>query len=142
MKKFLAIVCVLAMAVSCLFVLASCGATPNSDPAVAKAALEEAGYIVFDATTQYSYLDGIESVIMGEYIDADLSDLESLEDLTDIDLEAVVIFYFESEAAATAAFEEIKAESQEATEEVTIDVCEQSGAMVYFGTSAGVKAAK
>lgn len=42
MKKTISIVCLLALAVSCLFVFASCGA-PNSNPDEALAALKENG---------------------------------------------------------------------------------------------------
>lgn len=143
MKKVLSLVCVLALTLSCLFALTSCfGGTPNADPEAAKAALEGNDYFVQDLTSSFRYIDGIKAVITASYSDADLEDLEdmdSFEDLADIEVETVTIFYFDSEEKATAAFEAIEKVSKDSTD--TVDVCEQSGAMIYFGTSAGVKAA-
>jgi len=140
MKKVLSLVCVLALTLSCLLALTSCfGGTPNSDPKAAKAALEGNDYSVNDMTFMYTYMDGIKTVLVATLVEdnTDWEDIENWEDLEDIDVdaEAVTIFYFDSEEKATAAYEAVQKVAGE------VDNFEQSGAMVYYGTSAGIKAA-
>lgn len=124
MKKFLAIVCVLAMALSCLFVLASCGgATPNSDPEAAKAALEEAGYQVqMSGSTLIAMLD--EEMVMISYCETE----EQAKEIYD--------GYVAAEEAAKQAAEAL-GESYEDEGEYGY-----SGKIAWVGTSAAIKAAQ
>lgn len=151
MKKILSLMMVLALAVSCMFVFASCGgggATPNEDPEEAKDALKDADYeveMIEGEALEYAFdYDGLEAVVAGVKMDADIEDIEDLEDLEDMKIEAVTIFYFEDEDAAKDAFEDIEDEAGDSAEEMGIEdyVCKQSGKMVWIGTKAAVKAAK
>ncbi len=130
MKKTFRILALAMVAVMLTLVLASCGA-PSSDPAKAKEALEENGY---NATK----LDAD-----GNILEAGIISLLKLAGVDDIDCvvtgdkgaEKVVIIYFEDKDAAEAEFEDVQ--------EYAGDMeCKKSGNMIYYGTEAGIKAAK
>lgn len=135
MKRIISLMLVCIMLVGCVFALASCGG-PNSDPAKAKAALEDAGYDAELVDDKISIglmslgVDGIKAVVMGS----------NKEDRAD----GINIFYFEDAEAAEKAFEPIKNKMEEASddeEEKKYEI-KQSGAMIWFGTKDAIKAAK
>ena len=65
MKKVLSLVCLLAIAASCLFVLASCGATPNADPKAARENLAAEGYQIVDLKESFgSVLTGCKDTFL------------------------------------------------------------------------------
>jgi hypothetical protein len=78
---------------------------------------------------------------MGVFKAAGIDDLECVVSGTNSDGEHVTIFYFEDSKAANAEWEDVKGyfEDQEDDSDWTI---KKSGAMIYYGTSAGIKAAK
>lgn len=125
MKKVLSLVCLLAIVATCLFAFASCGATPNADPAEAKKALEAAEYKVLDMTTDGV---GVLSASKGE--------------------EVVTITYCASEEDAEKAYEALEKEL-EALEEAAAELGEEvnyeigiSGKMVWAGTPDAIAAAE
>ena len=137
------------MLFSCVFVFAACdnddkddkdtekkGTVPNSDPEKAKAALEEAGYIV-----QYSKTNagGIKATIKAIKIDEDGKKLGFIN-----------IVYCEDKDAANVAWERDKSALEDAkTEMGEIYNCDEneivlkkSGTIIYMGTNDAVEAAK
>lgn len=141
MKHFVRILS-LTLVLSLLSVtLLACG-KPAKDPADAKAALEEAGYVVakddriLPATfTALGY--SLTSVVTGSKIGKD--------DAGNTVVDHVSIYYFKDKDAATKALDKIK--ENEAADKGNSDESNwvaptQSGSMVYYGTKAAVKAAK
>ena len=110
-------------------VLVSCGG-PNSDPDKALDSLKENEYaaaedkILIPTALRLLGVDDIDTVISG----------------TNKDGEHVTIIYFEDSAAANDAWENVKEYFEEAKDDNW--TIKKSGAMIYFGTSAGIKAAK
>lgn len=131
MKKALKIVAVMLVAVMSLTVLAACGA-PNSDPEKALANLKEAGYVA----TKLPALGiaGAESVVSGTKTEKD--------DEGNIVVQHVTIYYFESAEKAEEAWETIKNKSNSDKNDNTDWVIASSGKMIWYGTSAAIKAAK
>ena len=130
MKRIISTVLACILLVGCVFTLFSCG-KPSTDPAEAKAALEEEGYAV-------TYKENV-----GVYkatIFADKNDLANKK------YEYIEIYYFADEAAAAAAWE-LLAESYTAAAEKTkghdyeIEVGVVDN-LIYKGTVEAVKAAK
>ena len=124
MKKVLSLVCVLAMVATCLFVFASCGATPNEDPAEAEKALKEAEYNVTNLTKDGV---GVLTATKGE--------------------DTVTIQYCADEAAAEKAYEQLET-LYEAAEKIADELGEDvgyeigiSGKMVWSGTPDAISAA-
>lgn len=137
MKKTISIVCLLALAVSCLFVFASCGA-PNSDPNEALAALKENGitWAAKDTTIvpiglKLAGVEGVDCVVSGT-------------GKIDDKYAHVTIVYFKDSDSAKAAWEKTKeyAESKKDKEAESDWVCDKSGKMIYWGTEDAIKAAK
>ena len=117
------------VAVMMCVVLVSCGG-PNSDPDKALDSLKENEYaaaedkILIPTALRLLGVDDIDTVITG----------------TNKDGEHVTIIYFEDNAAANDAWENVKEYFEEAKDDNW--TIKKSGAMIYFGTSAGIKAAK
>ena len=141
MKHFVRILS-LALVLTLLSVaLLGCG-KPAKDPADAKAALEEAGYMVSKddrivpaVFTGLGY--GLTSVVSGTKIVKD--------DAGNAVVDHVSIYYFKDKAAATKAMDKVKeyeAADKEGSNKDNWVVPTQSGAMIYYGTKAAVKAAK
>jgi hypothetical protein len=139
MKKITKILAIALLAIMSLTVLAACA--PNADPDKAKAALEKNEYkatkstgMAVDATELLLGIDDLECIITGT------KTVENEDGETKV--EHVTIYYFEDAKAAKAAFAKLQGESDEEKEEETDWVFKQSGAMVYYGTKAAVKAAR
>ena len=137
MKRILSAVLACVLLLGCVFALASCGATPNEDPAEAKAALEAAGYevMLYDTPEYLQYIAAISGLkaFVSAFIEED-------DEIT----EAVNIYYLTDDADVDKAYEAIEAMFNEAKEDVPDLKLEmgKSGNMIWFGTSAGIKAAK
>ena len=136
MKKILSTVLVCVLLLGCVFTLASCG-TPNSDPAEAKAALDDAGYKadITDDPIELAFYGaiGIKSVVSG---------YKAAEDDDKI-LDAVSIYYFKDDADMDKAYETIEKffnEAKEEEEDLDLEIG-KSGNMIWFGTSDAIKAA-
>ena len=124
MKKFVRIISLALVALTLCALFAACA--PAKDPADAKAALEEAGYVVVSTP---SLIDGCTEVVRGiaakEYIK---------------------IYYFESTEKANAAYEKVEELYDEDEDEEEEDdsewVFKKSGKIIYYGTKNAVKAAR
>ena len=137
MKKVLSLVCLLAVVASCLFVFASCGggATPNSDPAKAKAALDAAGY-----TCQDGY-----AVTVGAAMSIGTEAAKKLENAVaaykgSARTDAVSIYYFADEESAQLAYDYIDELASELDDYE--GVYGISGKMVWAGAETAIKAAQ
>ena len=122
MKKVLSLVCLLAIVASCLFVFASCGATPNADANAAKEKLEANGYTVRDITT------GAATMFTGckaAFIATNKNDSADIAEF----------YYFSNEEHAQAGFETIEALAEGSNASVSI-----SGCVVFAGSSDAIKA--
>jgi predicted small lipoprotein YifL len=127
--KLLALSLVLVMMVA---TLASCGG-PAADPDDALAALKENDYgaakdtLVVPTALKLLGVDDIDAVVSG----------------TNKDGEHVTIVYFKEKDAANDAWEKVKEYAEDKKDDDDSDwVIKKSGAMIYWGTSAAVKAAK
>ena len=135
MKKTLRLMAMALVLVTLVAALASCGA-PAKDPDDAVAALKENEYIatkdliVTPNLMKAFGIDGITAVVTGTAI-------------IDKKAEHVTIVYFASKADAKDAMEKVKEYADDDKKDEDTDwVIKQSGAMIYYGTSAAIKAAK
>ncbi len=121
--------------------LTACGA-PAKNPEDAKAALKEAGYTILESDTALP--------IAFKLAGYDLSTvLTATKAVTDDEgktvVEHVTVFYFVDKDNATKAMEKVTAEAEndkkDQDESRWVNPT-QSGAMVYYGTKAAIKAAK
>ncbi len=133
--KVLAVVLVCMMAVA---VLVACA--PNSDPDKAKAALENNGYTAAKdeklAPVAFALLgiDGVECVVSGS---------KTVGEGDSQKVETVTIIYFSSADNVNAAWDKIQEYANDENENNESDwTVNKSGKMVYFGTSAAIKAAR
>ena len=137
MKTFVRALSLTLVAVMLCAVLASCGG-PAKDPADAVAALKENGYVAAEdkvaipTALKLLGVNGVKSVVSGS---------ATVEEK----FQTVTIVYFDDKDAAKTAMEKLeKYASDEKDDKVEESdwVVKQSGAMIYFGTKAAVKAAK
>ena len=147
MKRFLALFLAALMLFSCVFVFAACDkdddkddkkkeAVPNSDPEVAKEALEEAGYEVHYTDVGAA---GIKAAVVAVKLDEEA-------EKTDF----ISITYYEDKEAANTAWEEAQDSIDDAKASMaemygckeSEIVVKKSGTMIYVGTKNAVKAAK
>jgi len=135
MKKFVSIISLVLVAAMLCVSLVSCGG-PASDPDDALAALKDNGYAAATKDTKLVPaglkllgIDGVDCVVSGTKV-------------ADDKVETVTIVYFTDSDAAEAAFEKLEDHAAEEKEDESDWVFEKSGAMVYYGTTQGVKDAK
>lgn len=135
MKKTLRLVALALVLIMSVAMLASC-ATPNKDPDDAVAALKDNGYtaakdnIVVPTALKLLGVDGVETVISGSAV-------------IDEKFQTVTVIYFESKDDANDAWEKVQEYADGEKDDKAEDwVCKKSGAMIYYGTSDAIKAAK
>ena len=137
MKKLTKILSLVLLVVMCLTVLTACA--PNSDPDKAVEALEKNGY---RAGKDEGLLTGIASLGL-KGLKCIVSGSKSVEDKDgEKKLEHVTIYYFYDAESAEAAFEKLQDKSEADKDSEEDWVFKQSGAMIYYGTNAAVKAAR
>lgn len=131
MKKAFRVVAMSLVLVTLAVLFASCGA-PAKDPDDAIASLKENDYtaaqdtLVIPTALKLLGVD-VDSVVTG----------------TNKDLEHVTIVYFEDKDAANDAWDKVKEYAEKDKDDEDSDwKIEKSGAMIYWGTSAAIKAAK
>lgn len=141
MKHFVRILSLtLALILLSLSVVA-CG-TPAKDPADAKKALEEAKYIVAKDDT---IVPGIFKALGFELTSVVSATKTEKNDEGKTVIDHVTVYYFKDKDAATKAMDKIKeyeSADKKDKEEGNWVAATQSGAMVYYGTKAAIKAAK
>jgi hypothetical protein len=135
MKKTLRLIALALVLVMSVAMLASCGA-PNKDPDDAIAALEDNGYkaakdnVIVPIALRALGVDGVKTVISGSAV-------------IDEKFQTVTVIYFESKDDANDAWEKVQKYADDEKDEKAEDwVCKKSGAMIYYGTSAAIKAAQ
>ena len=124
MKKFARILAVALVAVTLCLTLTSCFG-PAKDPADAKSALEDAGYLVVKVDTDLLLPDGVEATVLGT---------------TDDDY--ILITYYEDSDAVNEAWDDAQEDAKDLEEKYEDIVCKKSGKMIYIGTKQAVKDAK
>ncbi|MBQ7828909.1 MAG: hypothetical protein IJ345_01390 [Clostridia bacterium] len=130
-KSIVRILALSLVAVMMCVVLVSCGG-PNADPDKALASLKDNEYsaaedkLLIPTALRLLGVDDIDTVITG----------------TNKDGEHVTVIYFEDKAAANDAWEDVQEYFEETSDEDSNWTIKKSGAMIYWGTSAGIKAAK
>lgn len=130
-KSIVRILALSLVAVMMCVVLVSCGG-PNADPDKALASLKDNEYsaaedkLLIPTALRLLGVDDIDTVITG----------------TNKDGEHVTVIYFEDKAAANDAWEDVQEYFEETSDEDSDWTIKKSGAMIYWGTSAGIKAAK
>ena len=139
MKKFAKFMAVALVAVMALALLVSCG--PASDPDKALAALKGNGYTAAAKLTDAISLTAAEAIVS-----ANRGDITSIVKATKTDdnnaLQTVTIWYFKDAAAAKNALEKAEEYADAQKGDSTTWVFGHSGAMIYWGTSDAVKAAR
>ena len=134
MKKIVKLVSLVLVAVMCVAVFASCA--PASDPDKAEAALKDAGYTAAKDTT---LVPAAMKLTTGVNVDAVVTGTKTADGKTD----HVTIVYFADKADAKTAYEKLTDTANEDKEKDDTDwVFKQAGNIVYWGTSAAVKAAR
>ncbi len=141
MKKFTKIFTLALVAVLALTVFVACG--PNADPTKALAALKENGYTALSDDTltpgllSIAGIKDVDCVVTGTLV------VEG-EGEEDDKVEHVTIVYFEDADAAKAAWEDMQEHAAEEDEDSKDSdwTIKLSGAMIYYGTSAAIKAAR
>ena len=130
-KSIVRILALSLVAVMMCVVLVSCGG-PNADPDKALASLKDNEYsaaedkLLIPTALRLLGVDDIDTVITG----------------TNKDGEHVTVIYFEDKDAANDAWEDVQEYFEETSDEDSNWTIKKSGAMIYWGTSAGIKAAK
>ena len=135
MKKAIKLIALSLVLVMSVMLLASCGG-PNKDPDKALEELKDNDYEAFKddgyrpGVMKAFGINGVESVVKGTA-------------LIDGKLEYVTIVYFEDKDAANEAWEKIQkyAEDDKEDDDESDFQIKKTGAIVYYGTSAGMKAA-
>ena len=136
MKKTIAkILTFVLVAVMMCTILVSCDA-PNSDPSKALQALKDNGYTA----------EKLDSAISLGFLElAGINDVTAVVSGTakkDDKVEHVTIIYFEDKEAADAEWEDVNKYMDDEKDEDSDWVIKKSCSMIYYGTEAGIKAAK
>ncbi|MCH5157188.1 MAG: hypothetical protein J1G02_04860 [Clostridiales bacterium] len=138
MKKFAKITAVALVAIMALALLVACG--PASDPQKAIDALKKHEYTAAKDTTLVPAaltLAGVKGV------DAVVSGSKTVKDGDKNKVESVTIVYFTDSAAAKDAWAKVEEYAKKDNKDNDSDwTVKQSGAMIYWGTSAAIKAAR
>ena len=124
MKKFASVLSLVLVAAMLCVTLVSCGA-PAKDPADAKAALEEAGYVVVKVDTALLLPDDVEATVLGTTTD-----------------NYILITYYKTTDAVKDAWKDAQDEAAKLEEKYENIVCKKSGKMIFIGTEQAVKDAK
>lgn len=133
MKKAIRILALSIVLVTLVAAFASCGG-PAKDPADALAALQKNEYV---AAEDKFIIPGALKIL-----GADAKTVVSGTKITKESTEHITIVYFEDKDAANDAWETVEKYAEQNKKNDSDWVVKKSGAMIYFGTAAGVKAAK
>lgn len=139
MKKFSKVFAVVLVGVMAAALLCACA--PNSDPDKALSALQDNGYTaakdanVIPAALKLLGVSGVDCVVSGT---------KTVTENDETKTEHVTIVYFSSSDAAKEAFETLEdyASGKDSDSSDSDWSINRSGKMIYYGTSAGIKAAR
>lgn len=139
MKKFAKVVALVLVVAMSLALLVSCG--PNSDPDKAKEALKGNGYTATISKDAISL--GITEALLGCERGDMIAIVTGTKKDDDKNLQTVTIYYFKDSATANKVWDKVKSESDKESKNNESDwTTAKVGAMIYYGTSAAIKAAK
>ena len=141
MKKTVRILTFTLVFVMLALTLASCG-EPKSKPADAVSALKKNDY----TAVQDTLIVPTALALLGVKCDSVVTGSKTVEDKNgDKKVESVTIVYFTDKDAATTAWEKVKSYAEDTNKDAKDNKddfqIKQSGAMIYWGTKAGIKAA-
>ena len=137
MKKFAKVMAVVLVAVMSLALLVACG--PNADPDKAVASLKKNEY----AAGKDTLLAGTLKALGVADIDAVVKGTKSVKgDDNKTKIETVTIVYFKDSKAAEAAWEKLEKYADDQKGDSKDWTVGQTGALIYWGTTAAVKAAR
>lgn len=138
MKKFAKIAALALVVVMSLAMLVACA--PNSNPDKALEALKKNGYTaakdanVVPAALTLAGVKGVDTVISGT---------KSSGEGDDAKVDHVTVIYFASADQAKAAWDKVKSYAEKDEDSKDSDwTITQSGKMIYYGTKAGIAAAR
>lgn len=134
MKKAFRILALSLVLVTLVAALASCGG-PAKDPDDALAALKDNDYV---AAEDKLIIPGALKLLGVADIDSVVSGTATIDDK----VEHVTIIYFVDKEAANEAWEKVEKYATDNKKDDSDWIVKKSGAMIYYGTSAGIKAAK
>lgn len=138
MKKFLQIASLALVVVLSLAIFVACA--PNSDPNKAIEALKKNDY----AAAKDTVVVPIALKLLGVNCDSVVTGTKTVGEGEDAKIEHVTIIYFTSADEAKSAWDKVKsyAEDKDENKNDSDWTIKQSGAMIYYGTSAAIKAAR
>lgn len=138
MKKFTKVLAVALVCIMSVAVLAACA--PNSDPDKAKSALENNGYTAVKDTK----ITPAALILLGiSGVDCVVTGTKTVDNGDSKKVESVTIVYFSSADAVNSAWDKIQKYANDENENNDSDwSVNKSGKIVYFGTSAAIKAAR
>ncbi len=136
MKRSVKVLALAMVMLTVVAMLASCFGGPNKDPEKALEALEKNDYtagkdtLIVPVGLALLGVDGIDCVVSGTKLTGD-------------DKGHITIVYFDSADKAKDAFEKVEeyAKDNEDDDENSDWTIKRSGAMIYYGNDAGIKAA-
>ena len=138
MKKFAKIAALALVVVMSLAMLVACA--PNSNPDKALEALKKNGYTAAkDATVVPAAL----TLVGVKGVDTVISGTKSSGEGDDAKVDHVTVIYFASADQAKAAWDKVKSYAEKEEDSKDSDwTITQSGKMIYYGTKAGIAAAR
>lgn len=140
MKKFTKIFATMLVGVLAVCLLCACGG-PNSDPDKALSALQDNGY---SAAKDNNIIPAALKLLGVSGVDCVVSGTKSVTENDTTTTDHITIIYFTSSDYAKSAMDTVKeyAEDENSDSSDSDWTFAQSGAMIYYGTSAAIKAAK
>ncbi len=141
MKKTIRLIALSLVLVMSALLFASCGA-PNSDPEKALKALKDNDYTA-EKIDDSSFTGKAALAALGAVGIDDVDAIVSGSAKIDGEFETITILYFEDKEAANDAWEDAqKYADKEKDDDADKWIVKKSGAMIYFGTENGAKAAQ
>ena len=138
MKKFAKIAALALIVVMSLTMLVACA--PNSNPDKALEALKKNGYT---AAKDANVVPAALTLVGVKGVDTVISGTKSSGEGDDAKVDHVTVIYFASADQAKAAWDKVKSYAEKEEDSKDSDwTITQSGKMIYYGTKAGIAAAR
>ncbi len=138
MKKFAKIAALALVVVMSLAMLVACA--PNSNPDKALEALKKNGYT---AAKDANVVPAALTLVGVKGVDTVISGTKSSGEGDDAKVDHVTVIYFASADQAKAAWDKVKSYAEKEEDSKDSDwTITQSGKMIYYGTKAGIAAAR